>query len=214
MSWLSPVSPPVHFENRFLRAALDGWQWSGKVYARSGLPYTVYDGNAFGGLAQGGFAIAQVVSPGASGACGGAAAYTNSNIKPCLNASAFADTSVPGFSYSKFPTQRRNQFRGPHYVNFDMGLFKTFQAGDRLNFGLGATAFNAFNHPNFNLPDSGLGDATFGQILSMGQPSAPETSLLQPQVALPPLKPSRCKGQLWLQWPRTQSPTAPVSCLR
>jgi hypothetical protein len=40
------ITPPAHFENRFLKAALGGWQWSGKVYARSGLPYTVLDANA------------------------------------------------------------------------------------------------------------------------------------------------------------------------
>jgi hypothetical protein len=45
-----------------------------------------------------------------------------------------------------------------------MGLYKTFQIRDRYTFGLGAMAFNIFNHPNFGLPDNNLGDPTFGQI--------------------------------------------------
>ena len=47
------ITPPTHFENKFLKAALGGWQWSGKVFLRSGLPFTVIDGNAGGSIAQG-----------------------------------------------------------------------------------------------------------------------------------------------------------------
>jgi hypothetical protein len=55
-----------------------------------------------------------------------------------------------------------------------MGLFKAFQLKEQLTFGLGAMAFNVFNHPNFNLPDNGVGDALFGQITSMqGVPTSP-----------------------------------------
>jgi hypothetical protein len=161
------VIPPAHFENKFVEGLLGGWQWSGKVFVRSGFPYSVNDGYAFAGLIQGGLPIAQVISGGASGSCGGGAAYTNANIKPCLNASAFTNSSVPSFAYTTYPTQTRNQFRGPNYVDFDMGLYKTFQISDRYTLGLGATAYNVFNHPNFGLPDNYLGDATFGQILSM-----------------------------------------------
>jgi hypothetical protein len=168
------VIPPTHFENKFVKSLLGGWQWSGKVYARSGFPYSITDGYAFASLIQGGFAIAQIISGGASGSCGGGAAYTNANIKPCLNASAFANTSVSGFAHTTYPAQTRNQFRGPNYVDFDMGLYKTFQIGDRYTLGIGATAYNVFNHPNFGLPDSNLGDAMFGQISSMqGVPASP-----------------------------------------
>jgi len=49
----------------------------------------------------------------------------------------------------------------------DMGLFKTFNMGERVQFGVGAQAYNVFNHPNFANPDSNLGDSTFGQINTM-----------------------------------------------
>jgi hypothetical protein len=40
-------------------------------------------------------------------------------------------------------------------------------------------AFNAFNHPNFGLPDAGLGDATFGMVSSMqGTPTSPYGNFL------------------------------------
>ena len=84
-------------------------------------------------------------------------------------------TADPNFTgYTVFPTQSRNQFRGPKYVDFDMSLFKTFQIKEGLNLGIGATAFDVFNHPNFGLPDYYLGDPTFGQIQNMqGTPTSP-----------------------------------------
>jgi len=180
------ITPPVHFENKFAKAALGGWQWSGKVFARTGLPYTVMDGNAATGLAQatisagdgvGGVNVAQQISPNAGGSCGASANYTNANPTSCVNASAFLDTTTN--AYTKFPTQTRNQFRGPNYVDFDMGLYKTFSIKERANFGLGATAFNVFNHPNFNLPGNVLGAPFFGQTWTMqGVPSSPYGNFL------------------------------------
>ena len=85
------------------------------------------------------------------------------------------NTADPNFvGYTSFPSQSRNQFRGPNYIDFDMGLFKTFQITEKMSLGLGATAYNVFNHPNFGLPDNNLGSPTFGQILSMqGTPTSP-----------------------------------------
>ena len=176
------ITPPTRFENKFLKATLGGWQWSGKVFARSGLPYTVVDGIAAAGIAQGGVdvTVGQIISAGAAGgSCGAASAYTNASPKLCANPNAFQDTSQASFQYTKFPNQTRNQFRASNFVDFDMGLFKTFSFKERFTFGLGATAFNVFNHPNFDLPDNYLGDSTFGQTLSMqGVPSSPYGNFL------------------------------------
>ena len=87
------VSPPTHFENKFVKAALGGWQWSGKVFVRSGLPYSVQDGLTSGDLSQGGYAMADIIGPGAGLSCGAGSAYTNANVKPCLNINSF-NTSV------------------------------------------------------------------------------------------------------------------------
>ncbi len=174
------INPPVHFENKVAKAFLGGWQWSGKVYVRSGFPFTVLDGNASASIAQGGGAVvAQQITAGASASCGRSSAYTNGNSNfgttACLNPAAFVNTADPNFTgYTKFPTQTRNQFRGPDYIDFDMSLFKTFQIKEKLSLGIGATAFNVFNHPNFGLPDNNLGDPMFGQIQSMqNTPTSP-----------------------------------------
>ena len=173
------VTPPVHFNNMFAKAALGGWQWSGKVFLRSGLPFTVLDGYAEAGLFNGaGIAPANIITGGAqSSSCGRSVNYTTSNS--CLNLNAFTNTNATGFAYSSFPGQTRNQFRGPGYVDFDMGLYKTFSLKERYTFGLGATAFNVFNHPNFNLPGNTIAAPFFGQQWTMQSvPTSPYGNFL------------------------------------
>ncbi len=61
----------------------------------------------------------------------------------------------------------------------DMALFKTFKIGERVQFGIGAQAYNVFNHPNFSNPDNYLGDSTFGQINTMqNMPTSPYGAFL------------------------------------
>lgn len=62
---------------------------------------------------------------------------------------------------------QRNELRSPHYADFDLGLGKTFPiASEHYRFVFRADAFNAFNHPSFNSPDSTLISSNFGHITS------------------------------------------------
>ena len=82
--------------------------------------------------------------------CGESAASPNGQAPgSCLNPAAFIDSASPTFTgYHAIPiAASRNQYRGPHFVDFDMALYKTFKFGERVNFGVGAQAFNVFNHP-------------------------------------------------------------------
>lgn len=64
----------------------------------------------------------------------------------------------------------RNNLRGPHFSDFDMGLIKHFPLTEQMRMEFRADAYNVFNHPNFELPGSGTGTAditspsTFGVI--------------------------------------------------
>jgi hypothetical protein len=52
---------------------------------------------------------------------------------------------------------------------------------ERVNLAIGAQAFNAFNHPNFGLPNANFltNDNTFGTISSMqGTPTSPYGNFL------------------------------------
>jgi hypothetical protein len=106
------------------------------------------------------------------GSCGAANATTGAAAPSCLDSSAFVDTGAPTWpGYTQFPTQRRNQYRGPKFFDIDMSLFKMIKFKERLSTGIGIQAFNVFNHPNFGNPDYTLGSPTFGNITY--QPSVP-----------------------------------------
>ena len=138
------------------------------------------------------------VQPGGCGA--GNASYNGLGKPGCLDPAGLADYSgvVNGFNcffsdanpsadcpnptpLSAFPRQARNQYRGPHYFDMDLNLFKNFKVGERFNFAIGAQAFNAFNHPNFGLPNATFfsGDPTFGTINTMqSTPTSPYGNFL------------------------------------
>jgi len=153
-----------------MNAAFGGWEWSGKMFWRGGLPYSVVDGNLNGGVVNGTATVlaTSVVggnAPGQRGCGEGAASITGTATNPCLDANAFLNTGTT--ATTGYSTQRRNQYTGPRFFDMDMGLFKTFKVTEGVQFGLGAQAYNVFNHPNFQNPDSTLGDTTFGQISAM-----------------------------------------------
>lgn len=74
-------------------------------------------------------------------------------------------------------SQGRNHFRAPGYFDTDFTIMKSTKLARRENvtLGIGLQCFNFFNHPNFSIPDNGIMDPTFGQILS---PDAPPTSIV------------------------------------
>ena len=57
----------------------------------------------------------------------------------------------------------RNNLRGPNYVNFDLGVAKSFPIyGENIKLKFRCDAFNAFNHASFNLPTVAHSDITAG----------------------------------------------------
>jgi hypothetical protein len=181
------MSPTFHAENGFKRFVLNGWQWSGKVYWHTGMPYSIIDGNDNGGIGNGGGTILGSILPGApvqTSSCGRAALNNQSataNPTPCLNSGAFFDTLDNVIS--TFPAQTRNQFRGAGYFDIDMGLFKNIQIKERMNLAIGMMAYNAFNHANLPFPNNtyATGDNTFGTITAgpgVGVPTSPYGNFL------------------------------------
>jgi hypothetical protein len=176
------VTPKPSFGNKFLAKALGDWTWSGKLFWRSGLPFTVTDGNwALGN--GGGTILAYPLlggpNPGQS-SCGAANAGQSGTQPGCLNPNAFLDSASDTFTgYPGWSPMRRNQYRGPSYFNMDMSLFKNIVLREGITFSVGAQAFNVFNHPNFANPDSVFGSSTFGQITTMaGAPTSPYGTFL------------------------------------
>jgi len=169
--------PSVHTGNHFMNELLGGWEVGGKAFWRTGLPFSVTDNNT--ALGNYGGNILATYTGTASGVQTGSCSSESANV-PCLNASSFVDASAATFNgYPGLSTQNRNQFRGPHYFDMDMAIYRTFRVRERATFKFGIQAFNILNHPNFGLPDAGVGDATFGLISGMaGTPTSPYGSFL------------------------------------
>jgi hypothetical protein len=170
------VNPTIKSGGRALKAIVNGWQFSGKLFWRSGIPYSVYDTNDSALGNGGGTIYATPLGKGwGGGSCSSANAYTGGAIVPCLKANVYLDTTAATFNnFTEWSPQTRNQLHGPHFFDIDLNLFRNFHVTERASLGIGVQAFNAFNHPNFSNPDSTIGDSTFG---TLGGTVSPTTSV-------------------------------------
>ncbi|HTU34313.1 MAG TPA: TonB-dependent receptor, partial [Candidatus Acidoferrum sp.] len=121
------VSPTFHVHGWGLRELVNGWQYSGKLFWHTGIPFSVTDDYWAGVVTNGGSSIfAQPIagSVGQPSSCGSANASPFGTAASCLNAAAFVDSTSASFTgYTAFSNQERNQYRGPHYFDMDMQLF-------------------------------------------------------------------------------------------
>ena len=176
-----------------------GWQVSGTLFWRTGLPYTVLDIFPPPDLASKNYFSLLYGVPvrplGASPPCGKGAAYLIAS-NPCLPIETLSDWVTPGpnalFVQAGCETgfntgnlgpagvcdgaavsfsQGRNRFRGPHYFNTDFTIMKNTKLSrwESATLGIGFQFFNLFNHPNFGFPVPGLGPPT-GLIYYLEQP--------------------------------------------
>ncbi len=162
-------APRFKMRNMVLNEIASNWQLGTKITYHTGLPFTVTDSSL--SVGNGPLATIPATPSGApmvaSGGCGKAAADT-----PCLLEAGFLDGSVSAFP--GFPFQNRNMFRGPGYFNTDLNVVRNFHISEKATFGVGMTAFNVFNHPNFGNPDPDYASPTFGMIYStVAQPNSP-----------------------------------------
>ena len=148
-------------------ALFGGWVFSGTAFARTGLPFTVVDSNAFGilqGFNYGFTNITSVSVPANFSGTGGqtCSARAAKPATPCLLTSNFSP------ALNGFGQQRRNQFTGPSYFNTDLALTKNFNIPhwEGASLGVGAQFFNILNHPHFDQPDADIASPTFGSIIN------------------------------------------------
>jgi hypothetical protein len=63
-----------------------------------------------------------------------------------------------------FGNSGRGILKGPGTNNWDLTLMKNFRFADTRRVEFRAEFFNAFNHPNYNLPNATVNSAAFGTI--------------------------------------------------
>ncbi|MGH9763250.1 MAG: hypothetical protein ACREAC_20675, partial [Blastocatellia bacterium] len=155
---------PVH---GLLNGVIGGWRISSIFTARSGIPFTPTVGTDASGALSGSCFCGFSLFPNRVGS----GKLANPTINQWFDPTAF---TVP--APNTFGDSGRNILRGPHYVDFDMSLGKGFRIREGMGLEIRADAFNALNHPNFNLPDSNVvaGSTSIGKITSTTTNGGPD----------------------------------------
>jgi hypothetical protein len=151
---------PFFKSNRWL----GGWSWSGITTLQKGVPIQLI---ASEDTNQDGHGVDRPIYTG-PGRISNAIQHSKSPADGYFNPSLFANfTCPPSVNLGLFCNSPlgRNTLIGPGFVNFDMGLAKSFKLKERLALQLQGNFFNIFNRPNFQNPDGRLVDAggTFGK---------------------------------------------------
>ena len=140
--------PKLSNRSHLERLTLGGWQWSGITEFQTGKPESVTNGGYYdnAGVANGNGTGSYVdFVPGVS----------KSHITgPKIQGGVFGPLLFNPAAYDAprgltFGDSGRNSLFGPHTTNFDMGIFKRFPIGERLNAEFRTEAFNVFNHTQF-----------------------------------------------------------------
>jgi hypothetical protein len=130
-----------------------GWQLSGILYLRSGLPITITQSQAMLSTGVGNNRPNTICDP----------ALSSPTIGQWFNTSCFqqvADTTAT------FGNTGRNTVRGPGQFNIDASLIKNTKFGP-VSSELRLEVFNLLNHPQFANPNGQLGNPQFGTISAM-----------------------------------------------
>ncbi|HEY3122124.1 MAG TPA: TonB-dependent receptor, partial [Vicinamibacteria bacterium] len=130
---------------------LGGWQTSGILIARSGLPFGVHM-EANTAQSQGGRLRANRV-------CDGTLPRGERTLQRWFDTSCFV--APPPFT---FGNSARNVLRAPALVNLDAMLARRIATGRKAEVELRIEAFNVFNTSHFGLPVAGVDDRRFGSI--------------------------------------------------
>ena len=141
--------------SRPMNAVLGGWQWSGILTAKSGLPLSINAAtNNTGGF---GFNQRPDLVAGVN------PVPHDQSLIDWINPAAFAQPAA--YTFGDAPRFLSN-LRAPRFVNYDMGIEKWLSLGEARRLQFRVEMFNVFNHPNFFEPDTNLGDSNFGTITS------------------------------------------------
>jgi hypothetical protein len=147
---------PYHFAKRWTQLAAGGWTIAEKAFWRSGSPFSVINTNASNALNNGtgnNFVLADQLTNNFSHVC-------KSFSHPCFQTPGIFNGSASQDNFGNVP---QNSYYGAHYADVDLSVFKDLVKESKLQFQVGAQAYNAFNHVNFGTPQNNASDpATLG----------------------------------------------------
>jgi hypothetical protein len=148
-----------------LNEAIGGWQLSGIETWRTGLAFTA--NNTDGAFYD---TVSLAADTGMIFTGSRSALASNVHIDTSDNnvVQFYANPTAAEAQFSPvtgLQSGTRDNLRGPHFSNLDVSVAKNFPLfGERYKVQFRAEAYNAFNHPNFGIPDTGIASGRFGVI--------------------------------------------------
>ncbi len=130
---------------------VDGWQLSGITEFQVGLPLQVTQPNNCGGCNSQRPTLVPGVDP--------ALPRGDRSIAQYFNTDAW--TITPQYQLGTSP---RFPIHGPGINNWDLSLMRNFKLRERLTMQFRGEWFNAMNHPQYNNPNTSIGNKNFGVI--------------------------------------------------
>ena len=147
--------------NTVARHIFNGWSISPIIKLRSGLPFSVINGNVDANLDGSTNDRAQLI---------GDPNLSHPTPQMWFNTAAFAQNRVVT-GVATDGNSARNLLYGPGYKTVDLAISRNFKLSERFNLTFRGDASNAFNHPNLgqpgnSVPAAGVTSASFGVITS------------------------------------------------
>jgi hypothetical protein len=160
---------PAAGGGHLIQAVTHGWLLANRFYAQSGYPLSIVED--YVELPNGPDAqYAPDLVPGVAIYLHGSAANGGGHSVPgnwSLNPAAFALVPIDPNSGNPIRqgTLGRNFVRNPSSWALNTAVQRSFPIYEGLHVNFGAEAFNIFNHPSLNDPDTYLPDSTFGELI-------------------------------------------------
>lgn len=151
--WDLPAGPGRHWlHSGPLSQVLGGWELSVLGEAHSGIPFGVTTQTNNCDCASAGAQRANLIG-------NPVLPSGQRTLLEWFNTNAFAQPAQ-----YQFGTAGRQVLYGPNAYNTDMALMKNFTFFERYRLQFRGEFFNAFNHPNFSIPNHTFGSSAFGTI--------------------------------------------------
>ena len=136
---------------------IGGWELAGVVMAQTGPYLTVLAGNDPSGTG-----FPELVGDGRADTVSGVSPYAGQSLNQWINPAAFA---TPANNIGRFGNSSVGAVTGPGTQAVSLSLFKSVAITERIRMQIGASAANAFNHPNYDVPGNlTVGTSGFAQI--------------------------------------------------
>ena len=161
LTYQLPFGKGRTFMNRggVLDAVLGGWQASTLFVLETGRPYTVTVGTQDGSASLSGNGYKWYPN------LVGDPSVANPSVAQWFNPAAFA---IP--AKGTFGNSGRNTLRGPGIEDVDFSIGKNFRIPlprENGNLQIRFDALNVLNHPNYDIPNAGIGVANAGTITAI-----------------------------------------------